>query len=154
MNKVVSIISICFIIFPCLPVRSGFIGRYNSAVKNRYYGRHHEPYNSGYSYHGRKVSPWESDSTGRQDEDEFWDEHEQDMKSKYRNRVQGSRGCVGLCLYNKMHGIKEDISSSEPKKTEVKGLSRSKISDKTTQKPCVGLCQYYRSMGIPDPFAK
>ena len=59
-------------------------------VKNRYYGRHHEPYNSGYSYHGRKVSPWESDSTGRQDEDEFWDEHEQDMKSKYRNRVQGN----------------------------------------------------------------
>ena len=32
----------------------------------------------------------------------------------------GPRGCVGLCLYNKMHGIKEDISSSEPKKTEVK----------------------------------
>ena len=127
MNNVVSIISICFILFPCVPVRSGFIGRYNNAgnfkkckinvtctfknnshfiliwaistiyyfcliylVKNRYYGRHHEPYNSGYSYHGRKVSPWESDSTGRQDEDEFWDEHEQDMKSKYRNRVQGN----------------------------------------------------------------
>ena len=125
MNKVVSIISICFLIFPCLPVRCGFIGRYNNAgnfekltmnvtyifimltrylyksydilysfwiiylVKNRYYGRHHEPYNSGYRIN-YKVSPWESNSIGRQDEDEFWDEHEQNMKNKYRNRVKGN----------------------------------------------------------------
>ena len=32
----------------------------------------------------------------------------------------GNRGCVGLCLYNKMHGIKDESSGDEPKKAEVK----------------------------------
>ena len=32
----------------------------------------------------------------------------------------GNRGCVGLCLYNKIHGIKDESSGDEPKKAEVK----------------------------------
>ena len=35
----------------------------------------------------------------------------------------GDRGCVGLCLYNKMHGIKDESSGDEPKKAEVKVLN-------------------------------
>lgn len=35
----------------------------------------------------------------------------------------GNRGCVGLCLYNKMHGIKDESSGDEPKKAEVKVLN-------------------------------
>ena len=36
--------------------------------------------------------------------------------------ITGNRGCVGLCLYNKMNGIKDSNSASEPKKSEVKVL--------------------------------
>ena len=38
----------------------------------------------------------------------------------FASHFLGNRGCVGLCLYNKINGIKDSSSVSEPKKSEVK----------------------------------
>ena len=38
--------------------------------------------------------------------------------------ILGERGCVGLCLYNKIHGMKDITSSFEPKKVRIKVLEK------------------------------
>merc|ERR1712062_935585 len=102
-----------------------------------------------------RFKPWDSPHRYDYDEEdrEFWEEQDGAMKEKYQNSRYGDRGCVGLCLYNKMHGIKDESSGDEPKKAEVKITPVSKQINNVTSKPCVGLCQYYKSLGMPYPFA-
>jgi len=102
-----------------------------------------------------RFKPWDSHHRYDNDEDEqeYFDEQDEVMKEKYQNGRYGNRGCVGLCLYNKMNGIKDTNSASEPKKSEVKATPLTKELKNVTSKPCVGLCQYYKSLGIPYPFA-
>jgi len=102
-----------------------------------------------------RFKPWDSHHRYEETEEdrEFWDEQDEAMKDKYQNDRYGNRGCVGLCLYNKINGIKDSSSVSEPKKSEVKSTPVTTPLRKVTSKPCVGLCQYYKILGVPYPFA-
>merc|ERR1712179_633840 len=51
-----------------------------------------------------RFKPWDSHHRYEETEEdrEFWDEQDEAMKDKYQNGRYGNRGCVGLCLYNKI----------------------------------------------------
>jgi hypothetical protein len=111
----------------------------------------------GRSRSGHRENPWESGAYSRYSGPNSWESRKEDidygleeadeaMKNRYRGTNYGPRGCVGLCLYNKLHGNTDATTASDSQKEELQ-------SQEVTSKPCVGRCQYYRSLGIPDPYS-
>ena len=75
------------------------------------------------------------------------------------------RPCVGLCYYEKLLALqgRRDAEREQNETTQVSFLQPLQlcISSSTTpflqekriaEEPCVGICQYYRSLGIENPY--
>jgi len=152
--KLLLLFAIYLVILPALLAEAGFASRFSKGSRLKYPGRkpylRDRPWESG-SYSRYKVrQPWESYD---EKDKHHLDDQEESMKKKYRNKSYGARGCVGLCLYNKMHGKKKVTSAPALMKTDLKSSKLKGLPEKATSKPCVGLCQYYKQLGIPDPWA-
>merc|ERR1711997_570350 len=86
-----------------------------------------------------------------------------------------SSACVGACYYEKLLGLnsksqaekipnetiqdeivhEEPSSNFEPAPEQVMPISASAVAEKSVKKePCVGICQYYRSLGLENPYEK
>jgi len=80
-----------------------------------------------------------------------------------------NRPCVGACYYEKLLGlnaktkaekipnetIQDEVLYEEPAPAPLQTMPISAGPEKTVRKkPCVGICQYYRSLGLENPYEK
>jgi len=133
---------------------------------------------------GQSRRPWDRITHGRPwgksrhpydhaEPEEKYSYHKPTMYEMYGDPSPRNRPCVGACYYEKLRGLKsktdaEQIPNETVQEEAVYEEPTPKFepppppqpmlvpaAGKTIKKqPCVGICQYYRSLGLENPYEK